>query len=74
MSAEELQGSKFFKAMASGAIFKWMELVQADAPQERIDAQSDFLALVKAVARKVEEIEAMDALAHQTAEERDAPR
>jgi hypothetical protein len=38
-----------------------MELVQADAPQARIDAQSDLQVLLAAVAKKVEEIEAMEA-------------
>lgn len=37
-----------------------MELIQSDAPQERIDAQGDLAALLKAAARKVEQIETLD--------------
>jgi len=54
------EGAKFFKSLFYGANFRWMELVQADAPQERIDAQSDLSTLLAAVARKTEEIEAME--------------
>lgn len=54
------EGAAFFKALKHGATFKWLELVQAAAPQARIDAQSDLQILLAAVAKKVEEIEAMD--------------
>jgi hypothetical protein len=60
LTAEEAQGSKMFKSLKHGAIFKWMELVQQDAPQARIDAQSDLITLFAATARKIEEIEAME--------------
>jgi hypothetical protein len=56
----EEDGTKFFKSLVSGAIFKWMELVQADASQARIDAQGDLISLLKVTAMKVEEIEKMD--------------
>jgi hypothetical protein len=62
MSDEQIpEGSAFFKAIVHGAVFKWMELVQAEAPQELIDAQGDFIALMKAVVLKVEEIERLGA-------------
>jgi hypothetical protein len=62
MSDEPIpEGSAFFKTIVHGAVFKWMELVQAEAPQELIDAQGDFIALMKAVVLKVEEIEKLAA-------------